>query len=175
MTDRTLLAPAFPADTGAADPQVTAALRAYAAGETQYVDALAVVQHSRVLVPVVAVLGEVELDEHGLAHDKSADMAAVLMTGADGRLALLGFSSTVTMQRWDPAARPVPVTVSTATLAAVQEDAAALVLDLAGPETFVIEGDDLRALASGWTLAHVGDDMAWIAPAAPDSPATTEA
>lgn len=165
MTDRTLLAPAFPADTGEADPRVVAALAGYDAGEARYVDTLAVLQTSRVLVPVVALLGEVEVDEHGLAHDKSADMAAVLMTGADGRLALLGFSSTATMARWDPQARPVPVTVRTATAAAVQEDAGALVLDVAGPATFVIEGDDLRALASGWTLARVGDDMAWIGPA----------
>lgn len=170
MTDRTLLAPAFPADTGEADPHLVAALRAYDAGEARYVDTLAALQGTRVLVPVVAVLGEVELDEHGLAHDKSADMAAVLMTGADGRLALLGFTSTATLARWNPAARPVPVTVRTATTAAVQEGALALVLDVAGPATLVVEGDDLRALASGWTLARVGDDMAWIGPAAPESP-----
>ena len=55
-----------------------------------------------------------------------------------------------------------------AALSAVQENAAALVLDLAGPARFVIEGDDLRALASGWTLARLeGDDrrLAWVGPA----------
>ncbi|CAN5664848.1 hypothetical protein BH11ACT8_BH11ACT8_24520 [soil metagenome] len=165
MTDRQLLAPAFPDDTGAVDPAVGAALEAYGAGTARYVDALAALQHSRVLVPVVAVLGEVEVDEAGLAHDKSSDMAAVLMTGADGRLALLGFTGTERLTAWDPQARPVPVTMQAATAAAVQEDAAALVLDLVGPVTFVIEGDDLRALASGWTLARIGDEIAWVAPA----------
>ncbi len=45
-------------------------------------------------MPVVALLGEVEHDEQGLAHDKTSDMAAVLMTGRDGRTALLAFTGT---------------------------------------------------------------------------------
>ena len=53
---------------------------------------LAVLQRARLLVPVVAVLGEVEHDEQGLAHDKTSDMATVLMTGRDGRSALLAFT-----------------------------------------------------------------------------------
>ena len=48
---------------------------------------------------------------------------------------------------------------------ALQDDAAALVVDVAGPVPFVIEGDDLRALAAGWTLARVGERAAWIGPA----------
>ena len=58
--------------------------------------------------PVVAVLGEVEHDDAGLAHDKSSDMATVLMTSPDGRRGLLAFTCSATMSRWDPAARPVP-------------------------------------------------------------------
>ena len=51
-------------------------------------------RRTRLLVPVVAILGEVEHDEQGLAHDKTSDMAAVLMTGRDGRKALLAFTGT---------------------------------------------------------------------------------
>ncbi|UUZ58981.1 SseB family protein [Nocardioides sp. B-3] len=91
------------------------------------------------------MLGEVEYDERGLAHDKTSDMAAVLMRGADGRLALLAFTSTETLARWNPEARPVPVVAKLAAQSAVQEDAAALVVDIAGPTTFVVEGDDVRA------------------------------
>ena len=43
--------------------------------------------------------------------------------------------------------------------------AAALVVDVAGPVTFVVEGDDLRGLAAGWTPARVGGRAAWIGPA----------
>ncbi len=92
--ERQLLAPAFPDDTGEVDPALAAALGEFARDPARFPEALAALQDARVLVPVVAVLGEVEIDQAGLARDKSADMAAVLLTGADGRLALLGFSST---------------------------------------------------------------------------------
>ncbi|WP_253943696.1 SseB family protein [Nocardioides marmotae] len=161
-----ILGPGFPDDTGEAPPAYVAAATAYAADRTRYGDVLAALTGSRLLVPVVAVLGEVEVDEHGLAHDKTSDMAAVLLTGADGRLALLAFSGTAAMAAWDPDARPVPVPARVAAQSAVQEGAAALVVDVAGPVRVVVEGEDLQALAAGWTLARVGDRRAWIRPTA---------
>ncbi len=155
----------FPDDTGAVDPEVAAALSAFAAGTLSHVETLARLQQSRLVVPVVAVLGEVGYDAAGLAHDKSSDMAAVLLTGADGRLALLAFTGTEPMRRWNAEARPVPATATTAAQAALQDDAAALVIDVAGPVTFVVEGEDLRGLAAGWTLGRVGERTAWIGPA----------
>jgi hypothetical protein len=113
-------------------------------------------------VPVVAVLGEVEVDERGLAHDKTSDMATVLLQGADGRMALLAFSGMPALHAWDPEARPVPVTARTAAQAALQDGAAAIVVDVAGPATFVVEGQDLEGLAQGWTLARVGGRSAWV-------------
>lgn len=164
MNERVLQGPAFPDDDGSADPALAAALASYAAGgdDDAYVDALAVVQSARVLVPVVAVLGEVEVDEAGLAHDKSSDMAAVLMQTPDGRRGLLAFTSTESLAAWNPEARPVPVAARTAAQAAVQEDATALVLDIAGPARFVVDGESLRALAAGYTLARVEGGLAWL-------------
>lgn len=156
--------PGFAGDTGEQDPAVGTALEAYAADPSRYPDVLLALHESRVLVPVVAVLGEVEHDEQGLAHDKSSDMAAVLMQGRDGRLALLGFTCTAALVAWNPEARPVPVTARVAAQSAVQEEAAALVLDIAGPVPVVVEGEDLRGLASGWSLARVGEQVAWIRP-----------
>ncbi len=69
------------------------------------------------------MLGEVEVDEHGLAHDKSSDMAAVLLTGRDGRRALLAFTGLEPLARWRPDARPVPVTARDAARAALADDA----------------------------------------------------
>ncbi|MSZ77992.1 MAG: SseB family protein [Actinobacteria bacterium] len=161
---RRLLGPGFPGDIGEASAELSAALAAYGQDPSAYVDALGALCGARLLVPVVAVLGEVELDEHGLAHDKSSDMAAVLLTGADGRRALLSFSGTASMRAWDPGARPVPVTARHAALSAVQEQAAALLVDLAGPVTLAVEGADLEALAAGWTLARVGDGAGWVRP-----------
>lgn len=164
---RHILASSFPDDTGAAAPDVTAALATWEGDPGHYPAALAALQRSRLLVPVVAVLGEVETGADGLARDKSSDMAAVLLRGADGRLALLAFTSTETLAAWDPDARPVPVPAPVAAQSAVQDEAAALVVDVAGPVPFVVEGEDLVGLAAGWRLARVGERTAWIRPTSP--------
>lgn len=156
--------PGFAGDDGSAPTGLVQALAAWDRDPAAYADALLALRAARLLVPVVAVLGEVEYDEAGLAHDKTSDMATVLVQGADGRLALLAFSSTEALAAWNPDARPVPVAAPLAARSAVQDGAAALVLDLAGPVRFVVEGEDLRGLAEGWELARVGAGAAWIRP-----------
>ncbi len=165
---RSLPDPGFAGDDGAADPDVEAALAAYdVAPEARgHPAVLAVLQDARVLVPVVAVLGEVDHDEQGLARDKTSDMAAVLMTGRDGRTALLAFTGSTSMGRWDQAARPVPVTARQAAQAALHDQAPALLLDVAGPVMFVVEGQDLESLAAGHRLVALdGDRWGWARPA----------
>ncbi|HET7325750.1 MAG TPA: SseB family protein [Nocardioidaceae bacterium] len=152
--------PGFAGDQGAADPDLRRALAA-AAGGGPTGPALALLLRSRLLVPVVAVRGESEPDEQRLAHDKSADMAAVLMTGRDGRKALLAFSGTDALAAWDPQARPVPVAASVAAQAALAEGAGALVVDVAGPAMYVLEGGDLQHAASGSVLVRAGDRYGW--------------
>ncbi len=162
---RTIPDPGFPDDDGAADATLTGALSDFAAGFGTYVDVLVALQGGRLLVPVVAIAGDLEVDEAGLAHDKTSDMAAVLLARPDGRRGLLAFTSTATLSAWDPQARPVPVAAATAAQAALQERAAALVIDVAGPVAFPIEGEDLRAIAAGWQLSRLGERTAWIRPA----------
>jgi len=161
---RTIPDPGYPDDRGAADPALAAVLVAHGEGRAASGAVLAVLQDCRLLVPVVAVADEVEVDEHGLAHDKTSDMAAVLVRNAGGRTGLLAFTGTEAMRRWDPEARPVPVPARTAATAAVQDGAAALLVDLAGPASYVVTGDDLTRLAGGWRLAAVGDGHGWIGP-----------
>jgi len=156
--------PGFAGDDGAAAPELTAVLHAWQRDASTYVEALAALQRSRLLVPVVAILGEVEYDATGLAKEKDSDMATVLVQGADGRLALLAFTGVAELAGWDPQARPVPVSARVAAQSALQDGAAALVVDLAGPVRFVVEGEDLRGLAEGWTLARVPGGAAWIRP-----------
>jgi hypothetical protein len=153
---------AFPGDDGSVPEGVRAALTAYAADPSRHAEALAAVQSARLLVPVVALAGEVELDERGLAHDKTSDMAAVLMRGRDGRLALLAFTGSAPLQAWNPDARPVPVPARVAAQSALQDKAAALVVDVGGPVTFVVEGEDLVGVASGWTLAEADGRSVWV-------------
>jgi hypothetical protein len=120
-----------------------------------------VLQRARLLVPVVAVLGEVEVDADGLAHDKTSDMATALLTGADGRLALLAFTGLETLAAWRADARPVPVAAGLAARSALQEGAAALVVDVAGPTPYVVEGALLEGLARGRSLVLTPEGPAW--------------
>ena len=163
-TERLLGDSAFAGDTGEAAPEVAQALASYGRDPACYSEALAAVQGSRLVVPVVALLGEVEYDENGLAHDKTSEMATVLMQGNDGRLALLAFTSVESMHAWNQEARPVPVQAELAARSALQEDAAAIVVDIAGPVPFVIEGDDLVGVSRGWTLAELAGRSVWIRP-----------
>jgi SseB protein N-terminal domain len=155
---RTIPDPGFAGDVGAVDPDLAAALGAYDRDPSDaeaHLQVLARLQRARLLVPVVALLGEVEYDvpaggraQSRLAHDKTSDMAAVLMKGRDGRTALLAFTSTAALEAWKGDARPVPVTARQAAQAALQDQASALLVDVAGPVMFVVEGDDLRVLAT---------------------------
>lgn len=149
---RSLAEPAFPDDDGRVDPALD--LRDEAT-------VLATIGGSRVFVPVVAVLGEVAAD----GGDKDSQMAAVLMTGADGRTALLAFSSTETMTRWNPASRPVPVYGRDAARAAIADGAGAMLLDLGQPGFTVIETDDLDHVAREHVLVRTATGTAWVEPA----------
>lgn len=161
-----LIEASFPDDDGTAAPELAAAIAAYAAGEQgAWIRVVQAVQTARLLVPVVALLGEVEYDENGLAHDKSSDMATVLIQNAAGEKALLAFTSTEALTAWNAEARPVPAPAAVAANSALQEQAVALLVDIAGPVTFTLTGADLKGVAAGWELVQVGDDWGWAAPA----------
>ncbi|MEU8223872.1 SseB family protein [Kribbella sp. NPDC048915] len=148
----------FDNDDGSADPALTAAL---AAGDHGAV--LAALTRARLLVPVVAMLGEVEYGEDGLAHDKTSDMAVALLRGQDGRNALLAFTGTESLARWSPEARPMPAQAQLVATAAIQEGAAAIVVDIAGPAMGVIETDDVRRLAAGLQVVRLEDGgYGWV-------------
>ncbi|TCO45775.1 type III secretion system (T3SS) SseB-like protein [Kribbella antiqua] len=159
--ERRLAFTGFDNDDGSADPALARALAEGDEGAT-----LAALTKARLLVPVVAMLGEIEYDENGLAHDKTSDMAVALLQGQDGRNALLAFTSTESLARWSPEARPMPAQTQLVATAAVQEGAAAIVLDVAGPAPAVIETEDVRRLAAGLQVIRLEDGThAWIQPA----------
>lgn len=100
--------PGFSDDDGSADPRLSAALAAWAEDRAAVGPVLDALKGARLLVPVVAVLGEVEEDENGLRREKTSDMAVPTLK-AGSRTALPAFTSTASLARWDPAARPVAV------------------------------------------------------------------
>jgi hypothetical protein len=146
-------------DLGGADPAVTAALAAYAAGAATEHAVLTAVAASRLLVPVVAVLAEASADpavppapgseRFGAGAEKETEMALPTLIGNDGRKAVIAFTGTDTVRRWRADARPVPVPAARLWPAVAAEQADAVVIDVAGPVPLVVEGARLRALASG--------------------------
>ncbi|WFB06650.1 SseB family protein [Streptomyces sp. LX-29] len=147
--------PGFSDDDGSADPRLSAALAAWAADRSPVSESevLAALAGARLLVPVVAVLGEVEEGPDGLRREKTSDMAVPTLQAPDGRRALPAFTSTDALARWRPDGRPVAVPLRQALEAMAHEKADTLVLDLAGPVTYQLTGPALLALAEGRTSA----------------------
>jgi len=165
---RAIPEPAFASDDGSANPAVAEALRRVAGGAGLEV-AIAALCDARVLVPVVALRGDdagsIDADDgEGDGGDGTVDMAAVLLTGRDGRQALLAFTDLTALAGWDAHARPVPVTTREAAQSALAEGADALVVDVAGPVQVPVEGDALRRVADGQRLIPDGAGWAWVRP-----------
>lgn len=128
----------FSGDDGRADPRWEAA---YA--DPDHVEDL-LRAGVRLLVPIVAVLDEADAET---GADKSSHMASVSLVQADGRRGLLAFTGVESLARWDPAARPVPVTSHQVAAAALEEGADGVLVDIAGPVRFAIDGEFLAELA----------------------------
>jgi len=94
-----------------------------------------------------------------MRREKTSDMAVPTLTAGDRR-ALPAFTSTASLARWDPEARPVAVPLHQALQAAAHEKADTLVIDLAGPVPYQLSGRALLALAEGRTSADPLDDPA---------------
>jgi len=162
-----------PTDRGDADPRVAAALGAFAAGHGSEHAALAALAGARLLVPVVAMLAEAAPADdaagpgRGLRREKASEMAVPTLLGSDGRRAVLAFTCLPALTGWRPDARPVPVTGPQVWQAGAEE-AGAVVIDVAGPVPFAVDGDRLAALAEGRPppLPHHDPDMQALAAAA---------
>jgi hypothetical protein len=151
----------FRDDRGGADPRVTAALAAFAAGAGTEQAALTVLAQARLLVPVVAVLaGDLDGGDDPIPAargEKASDMAMPAIVGRDGRRALPAFTCLEALYRWQPNARPVPVPAEAVWRSAVEESNA-VIIDIAGPVPLAVEGARLAALASGALVPAMHDD-----------------
>ncbi|MER5441282.1 SseB family protein [Streptomyces sp. NPDC002790] len=168
MANKNIPDPGFSDDDGTADPHLTEALAAWSKDRTAHGPVLAALRGTRLLVPVVAVLGEVEEDSEegreapwkggggrragGLRREKTSDMAVPTLKAGE-RTALPAFTSTQSLALWDPEARPVAVPLHQALQAAAHEQADTVVLDIAGPVPYELTGPALYAVAEGRTDA----------------------
>jgi hypothetical protein len=160
-----LTASPFPGDTGAPSAETRRLIAAAAADATPlaYLRAVAAICGDRLLVPVVATATRLEKTVAGLASDKEAEMSVVTLQAQDGRRALLAFTGLDALLSWQPDARPVPVTVDRAAQTARNEDLTAVLIDVAGPHAFVIDGEVLGQLAAGHRLVELADgEFGWV-------------
>jgi hypothetical protein len=146
----------FRGDRGGADPLLTAALAAYQAGQGSEQAALGALAAARLLVPVIAVLGDGSSTP--TQGDKDSEMVLPTLIGRDGRPAVLAFTGLDALARWRPDARPVPAEADRVWRAAVA-DGCAVVLDVAGPVPLAVEGARLAALAAGQPLPPPHEDL----------------
>jgi hypothetical protein len=137
----------FHNDDGSAQPDVTAALRAYAAGLSSERAVLTAVSRSRLLVPVVAVPAEDAGPGAGGA-EKVSEMALPNLVGRDGRLAIPAFTCVDSLAMWRQDARPAPAAACEVWRAAAEAQSA-VVIDIAGPVPLTVDGARLAALAGG--------------------------
>jgi len=102
---------------------------------------------SRLLIPLIAVLGESEIGAHGQTVDKSAELSIVNVKTPDDQVGLPVFSSVETMKVWNPDARPVPHDAVRVALAAASEGNTRIILDPGSATEFAFRRAAIAALA----------------------------
>jgi SseB protein N-terminal domain len=146
-------------DDGSAPKQLIEAIRRFRAHEVGQADVVDAVRGSRLLVPLIAELGESGHNQDGQFIDKSQELSIVTVAGPDGRTVLPAFSSVDAMNKWNPAARPIPADAVRVALAAASEQTDIVVLDATSETEFVIRRPALWAIAQSrpWTPSFLDD------------------
>lgn len=148
-------------DDGSAPPALLDALARFRAGETDAAEVTRVLRDSRLLIPLLAVLGESGVNAQGKTVDKSQELSIVTVQGPDGRTVLPVFSSVAAMKVWNPVARPVPASGQRVAIAAVSENTELVVLDPTSETEFALRRPALWAIAQEreWTPGHLDTEV----------------
>ncbi len=141
---------AFRSDDGSVPPEVAAVLAARQHGHADVRAVVTCLVGHRVLVPLLEVDGD-RLDRGGWDPCAGSDraVAAVSVVGPGGVPAGLAFTGSGPLERWDAAARPMPVAAVRAAAAVLADGGRTLVLDPGSPHSLQIQGAALARLASG--------------------------
>lgn len=152
----------FSDDDGSAPAALSAAIAGFRAGELGEAEVVDALRGSRLLIPLLATLGEAGVNDHGVTVDKSAELSIVTVAGPDGRTVMPVFSSVAAMQQWNPKARPVPADAVRVALAAADESTDLVVLDATTEGEFVIRRPALWAVAQSlpWTPSYEDSEIA---------------
>ena len=149
------------ADDGSADPALLAALLRFRSGDGSQSEVVDAFRDARVLIPLVAEMGEEGIAPGGLAVDKTQELSIVTVAAPDGRRVQPVFSSVDAMRRWDATARPIPVEATRVALAASAEDTDLIVLDPTSDTEFVIRRPAVWAIAQGhdWEPSNLSPEV----------------
>ena len=141
-------------DDGSANPELIETICRAKRGQALAEDVVNAIRGTRVLIPLLANLGESEISADGLKLDKSAELSIVTVQTPDLQSGLPIFSSTDSMRAWNSDARPVPVDIAKAALAAAKENNTRLILDPANESEFVFRRAAIQALATQKQWTH---------------------
>lgn len=153
-------------DDGSAPEHLLEAIRRFRARELGEIEVVDAIRSARLLIPLVAHLGEADDHGHasdhehegvnGLRIDKSQELAIVTVTGPDGRTVLPAFTSVDAMRAWNPEARPIPAGAVRVAAAAVHEGTDLVVVDPTSETEFVLRRPTILAIAQGtlWAPSH---------------------
>lgn len=150
----------FADDDGSARPELVNAIREFhETGDASKV--FSEFSKSRLLIPLLADLGESEEGAHGQTIDKSADLSIVNVETPDGQIGLPVFSSVETMQRWNSTARPVPSDAIRVALAAASEGNTRIILDPGSETEFAFRRAAIAAMAQqqSWIPPHLSTSV----------------
>jgi len=148
-------------DDGSAPERLIEALRRFASHELGEADVVDALRDVRLLVPLVAHLGEAGLNEHGVVIDKTQELSIITVAGPDGRNVLPVFTSVTAMSHWNPKARPIPASAMRVALAAASEQTELVVLDPTSETEFVLRRPALWAIAQSqpWTPCFLDEQV----------------
>lgn len=161
---RTFQENSFAEDNGEADIALLSALLEFNSLYSNQVEVANQFALARVLIPLIATLGESGEGSHGQTVDKSAELSIVSVRTPDNQNALPVFTSVASMSRWNPKARPVPNNGRTVALAAVAEGNTRVVIDPGSETEFALRRTALEAIAQGfnWELPNLNTEVIGI-------------
>jgi hypothetical protein len=147
----------FASDDGSAPKEFLNAIAGFRTGVKSQADVVDAIRSARLLVPLLAKLGESEIGANGLKVDKSAELSIVTVKAPDDQDALVVFSSVTSMQRWNPSARPVPTDAIRVCLAAASQLSTRVVIDPGSETQFVIRRPAIARIAQSldWQPAEL--------------------
>lgn len=145
----------FADDDGKASPELVDAIAAFRAGELGAEAVVDQIRVSRLLVPLLANLGESEVGAHGQTVDKSAELSIVTVKSPDDQDSLVVFSSVEAMAKWNKASRPVPTDAIRVALAAASQMSTRVVLDPGSETEFVMRRP---------AIAKIAQSLPWLPP-----------